>query len=203
MTAEGFWDRVAVRYAARPIGNVAAYEATLARVAHWLSPQMQVMEIGCGTGSTALRLAGSVAGYLGTDLSGEMIRIAEGKAEGVDNVRFTRAAAEAAGAGQRFDAVLAFNLMHLVEDRQAVLRHVRGLVPEGGLFISKTPCLGGKPWFRPLIWAMQKLGKAPGPVHFLRPGQVEAEISASGFEVVETGDYPRKLPNHFVVARAV
>lgn len=203
MTAEGFWDRIAVRYAARPIGNIKAYEATLARVAHWLSPQMQVMEIGCGTGSTALRLAGGVAGYLGTDLSGEMVRIAGEKAEGVPNVRFERAGAAEAGAGQHFDAVLAFNLLHLVEDRQTVLSHLRGLMPEGGLFVSKTPCLGGKPWFRPLIWALQKIGKAPGPVHFLRPGQVEAEIAQAGFEVVETGDYPKSLPNHFVVARAV
>ena len=54
-----------------------------------------------------------------------------------------------------------------------------------------------------MVWAMQKLGKAPGPVHFLRPGQVEAEIAAAGFEVVETGGYPKNLPNHFVVARAV
>ncbi|SMX40843.1 class I SAM-dependent methyltransferase [Maliponia aquimaris] len=203
MTQAGFWDNIAERYATRPIGNVEAYEATLARVSHWLAPQMSVMEIGCGTGSTALRLAGQVARYLGTDISAGMVRIAEGKAAGAPNVHFARAGAGDAGAGEPFDAVLAFNLLHLVEDLPAVLHEVRARLPEGGLFITKTPCLGGKPWFKPLIWALQKIGKAPGPVHFLRPAQLEAQIVAAGFEVVETGDYPKKLPNHFVVARAV
>ena len=49
----GFWDAIAERYAARPIGDEAAYEATLARVRHWLSPEMRVVELGCGTGRVA------------------------------------------------------------------------------------------------------------------------------------------------------
>lgn len=203
MTTARFWDNMADRYAAQPIDNIEAYEATLDRVRHWLRPDMSVLEIGCGTGSTALKLNGSVAQYTGTDLSGEMVRIGMEKAVGVPNVAFETAPAETAGTGQVFDAVLAFNLLHLVEDRGAVLRHVRSLLPKGGLYLSKTPCIAGKPWFRPLVWAMQLVGKAPKPVHFLRPADVQADLIAAGFEVVETGDYPKKLPNHFVVARAV
>ena len=203
MTPEAFWDGIAEKYAKQPIGNAEAYEATLDRVRHWLRPDMAVLEIGCGTGTTALKLAGNAGQILGTDVSGEMVRIANEKAAQVPNVSFDTAPAESAGAGQPFDAVLAFNLLHVVADRAAVLTHVRGLLPEGGLFISKTPCLGGKPWFRPLIWALQKVGKAPGPVHSLRPGQIEDELRAAGFEVVESGGYPKKLPNWLVVARAV
>lgn len=203
MTAAAFWDGIAEKYAKQPIGNVEAYEATLARVRHWLSPGMDVLEIGCGTGTTALKLSDGMARYLGSDISGEMVRIGTEKAAGLPHVSFEAATAEEAGAGQTFGAVLAFNLLHLVEDPAAVMAHVRRLLPEGGLFISKTPCLGGKPWFRPLIWALQKIGKAPGPVHFLRPGEIEAALKAAGFEVVETGGYPKKLPNWLVVARAV
>ncbi|MBV7394487.1 methyltransferase domain-containing protein [Mameliella sp. DP3N28-2] len=203
MTAAAFWDGIAEKYSRQPISNIEAYEATLKRVRHWLRPEMSVLEIGCGTGSTALKLADGVARYLGTDLSGEMVRIGNEKAADVDHVSFQVAAAEDAGAGQRFEAVLAFNLLHLVEDPARVMGHVRSLLPEGGLFISKTPCLGGKPWFRPLIWILQKIGKAPGPVHSLRPAQIEAALKASGFEIVETGGYPRKLPNWLVVARAI
>lgn len=203
MTPTAFWDGIAEKYAKQPIGNMEAYEATLERVRHWLRPDMAVMEIGCGTGTTALKLAGNAAHILGTDVSGEMVRIANEKAVEVPNVTFDQSPAERAGAGQRFDTVLAFNLLHLVEDPAAVLAHVRGLLPQGGLFISKTPCLGGKPWFRPLIWALQKIGKAPGPVHSLRPGQIEEALRAAGFDVVESGGYPKKLPNWLVVARAV
>jgi 2-polyprenyl-3-methyl-5-hydroxy-6-metoxy-1,4-benzoquinol methylase len=203
MTPATFWDNMADRYAARPIGDVKAYEATLERVRHWVRPEMSALEIGCGTGTTALRLADSVTRYLGTDLSGQMVRIGMEKVADLPHLSFETAPAETAGAGQSFDVVLAFNLLHLVEDRAAVLQHVRQLLPEGGLFISKTPCLAGKPWFRPLVWAMQLVGKAPKPVSFLSPAQIEADISAAGFEVVETGDYPKKLPNRLVVARAV
>ncbi|MBV2358977.1 class I SAM-dependent methyltransferase [Thalassococcus sp. CAU 1522] len=201
-TKAAFWDKIAEGYAKRPVGDAQAYEQTLNRVRHWLAPDMAVLELGCGTGTTALRLADTGADILGTDLSGEMIRIAEGKAavQGDANVRF--AVAEAGAAQGAFDAVMAFNLLHLVEDLPGTLTHVRARLPEGGLFISKTPCLGGKPWFRPLIGLLRLVGKAPF-VAFLRPAELRRAIEAAGFEVVETGDYPPKLPSHFVVARAV
>ena len=41
----------------------------------------------------------------------------------------------------------------------ATLAMVHELLPEGGLFISKSPCIGGKWYFRPLIRAMQLVGK--------------------------------------------
>ena len=48
-----FWDRIAPKYAADPIADLAGYEATLQRVQGLLSTQHDVLEIGCGTGSTA------------------------------------------------------------------------------------------------------------------------------------------------------
>ena len=52
-----FWDRIAKRYAARIIKDPAAYEAMLADAAGRLRPTDRVLEIGCGTGSIAIRLA--------------------------------------------------------------------------------------------------------------------------------------------------
>jgi ubiquinone/menaquinone biosynthesis C-methylase UbiE len=54
-----FWDRIARKYAADPIADMAGYEATLQRVQGLLSTEQDVLEIGCGTGTTALRLAPS------------------------------------------------------------------------------------------------------------------------------------------------
>ena len=65
-----FWDKIAERYAARPIDNPDAYEATLERVRHWLHPDWHVLELGCGTGTTALKLAGSAAQITATDAEG-------------------------------------------------------------------------------------------------------------------------------------
>jgi len=70
-----FWNRIAARYAARPLKNVPAYEATLADVASRLKGTDIVLEIGCGTGGTAIRLAPGVAQWTATDFSAEMVKI--------------------------------------------------------------------------------------------------------------------------------
>ena len=203
VASTAFWDRVADRYAARKIGNEAAYEATLARVRHWLRPDWTVLEVGCGTGATALRLADAAGSILGTDGSAEMIRIARARAADVPTVAFEQAEVTDAGAGRRFDAVMGFNILHLLDDLPAALRHLRGCLSEGGLLITKTPCLGAKLWLRPVVWGLQRLGKAPPALRYMRPAELQERIRAAGFEILETGDYPKSLPSHFVVARAV
>ena len=195
----GFWDRTAERYAARPMSDTASYEAMLERVRHWLRPEMQVLELGCGTGSTAERLAGDVSQFTASDFSAEMIRIAERRREAA-NLRFLCADAGEALDGGRYDAVMAFNLLHLLDDLEGCLSQVQAALGEGDLFLSKTPCVAGKWYLWPAVRVLQALGKVP-PVRFLRPAQLETAIREAGFDILETGGYPAKLPNHFVVAR--
>ena len=139
-----FWDRVARKYAKHPIKDLAGYERTIARTRELLGKDDSVLEIGCGTGTSALLLAPAVHRILATDVSGEMIAIAREKvaAQAITNVELAVAAAtEPPAAGGPFDAVLAFNVLHLVTDCPATLQHVHRLLKPGGLFISKTPCL--------------------------------------------------------------
>ncbi|MEZ5716883.1 MAG: class I SAM-dependent methyltransferase, partial [Paracoccaceae bacterium] len=117
MTDAKFWDGVAEKYAKSPIGDMDAYEATLTRVRSYLRPTDAVLEIGCGTGTTALKLAPFAGRYLASDISTAMIGIGRDKAaaEGVRNLGFATAPAETPPEGS-FDAVLSFNLLHLVDD---------------------------------------------------------------------------------------
>lgn len=201
-----FWDGVARRYAKKPIQDMATYEAMLDRTRHYLNADMRVLEIGCGTGTTALKLAGDVAHMTGSDVSGEMIAIAKEKTliEDVTNADFVQAGVGAPGVrGAPFDAVLAFNLLHLIEDLPAALKHVHGLLKLDGVFISKTTCLKGESLLYPvMIPVMQWLGKAPY-VRFLTRPELEAMIGEAGFELVEAFDYPTKPPGRFVVAKRV
>lgn len=203
MTDAAFWDRIAPRYARQPISNMDAYEATLARVKTYLSDRQSVLELGCGTGSTALILAPFAKEYEGTDISGGMIDIALEKAwsASIPNVSFRRAGIDPAEhRGKTPDTVLAFNLLHLVPDAEATLAMVHDLLPEGGLFISKTPCIGARWYYRPLVRAMQFVGKAPF-VRFLKVSELDHMMVAAGFEIVETGLYPPATPSRFLVAR--
>jgi len=200
-----FWDKVADRYAAMPIGNQEAYEQTLERVAHHLTPGDHVVEIGCGTATTALRLAPKVTRMLATDASAEMVRIGREKAQaqGEDNIEIVQARIDdpRLATGQH-DVVMAFSLLHLVEDLDQTLSDVAAMLKPGGLFISKTPCLKEMWYLRPVLPVLRMLGKAPGGVAFCSPEALEAAIRRVGFEIVESGDYPAKTPpRRFIVAR--
>jgi ubiquinone/menaquinone biosynthesis C-methylase UbiE len=201
-----FWDRGARKYAADPIADIAGYERTLERTRHYLKGDEAAFEFGCGTGTTALRLAPSVGRIVATDLSGEMIAIAreKAKAEGCSNATFEVARPEAAPwANESFDVAFGFNVLHLVAEREAALRGVHRLLRPGGVFISKTPCLKEmNPLIRIAVPLMQLIGKAPH-VAFLSAEDLEHEIAAAGFEIIEIARHASrgKDVRPFVVAR--
>ncbi|MGO4843285.1 methyltransferase domain-containing protein, partial [Rhizobiaceae sp. 2RAB30] len=75
-----FWDSTARKYAAGPIADMAGYERTLERTRHYLRGDETAFEFGCGTGTTALKLAPFLRRIVATDLSGGMIAIARERA---------------------------------------------------------------------------------------------------------------------------
>ena len=200
-----FWDRAARKYAASPIADMAGYERTIERTRQLLKPSDVVLEFGCGTGTTALKLAPSVARLVASDVSSEMIAIAREKAqaEGCANVEFVCATLDAAPWPEAwFDVVLGFNVLHLVETDVALAR-LRRLLKPGGLFISKTPCLGDmNPLIRLVVPAMQMIGQAPYVAVF-SAAELERKIAAAGFEVVERERHASKGKDArpFIVAR--
>jgi ubiquinone/menaquinone biosynthesis C-methylase UbiE len=201
-----FWDRAARKYAAGAIADMDGYERTLERARAHLGSGDAVFEFGCGTGTTALKLAPVVGLVAATDISGEMIAIARGKAEaeGCANVEFAVAAADAGDwPDGAFDAVLAFNLLHLLPERAAAISAARRLLKPGGLFISKTPCLKEMSLvIRMAVPVMRLAGKAPYVSHF-DAETLENGIAAAGFEIIERGRHASKGkdPRLFLVAR--
>lgn len=199
-----FWDRMADRYSAKPVKDTESYETTLACTRRHLSRSHEVLEVGCGTGTTALLLAPGVKRILASDVSSRMIEIARSKAlaEGVNNVRFEQGTLfdEALEAGS-FDVVIGFNLLHLLEDLPHAVRRAHELLKPGGSFISKTACLAeqGLRW-RVLAVVMTALPFLPS-VNCLGVAELEGLITRTGFEIVETGSYPASPPSRFVVAR--
>lgn len=191
-----FWDKTSRKYAKAAISDLAGYERTLDRTRTLLRPDARVLELGCGTGTTALRLATAVTSYLATDVSPAMTAIAEEKraADPVRGLAFRAATAEAlAGEPVQYDAVLGFNYLHLVRDLPGTLRSIHGLLKPGGLFISKTPCLGNMNALIRLVLlpVMRVIGKAPH-VGVFEAGDLDREIRAAGFEIVATEDHSTK-----------
>jgi ubiquinone/menaquinone biosynthesis C-methylase UbiE len=181
-----FWNLTAPKYAADPIADLPGYERTIERVRGLLGPKDSVLELGCGTGSTALLLAGGTESYLASDFSAEMIAIAEAKLaqQPVSQLTFRVANAETlAVEGARYDAVLGFNYLHLVDDLPGTLAAIRDLLAPGGVFISKTACLSDmNPLIRLAIPVMQFFGKAPH-VNVFSATALRDAMQSAGFAV--------------------
>ncbi len=202
-TAE-FWDRVAPGYSEQPISDAESYARKLAATQALMRPNMEVLELGCGTGSTALEHAPHVAHIEATDVSAAMIAIGRQKAKsaGIDNVSFRQSSVEEFENNDSYDMVLALNLLHLLPDREAALAKIHGLLKPGGLFISSTVCLADRMWFlRPVIPVMQWIGRAPY-VSFVGAKDMLREVAAAGFEEQEHWTHGR-ANSLFLIARKV
>ncbi len=199
-----FWNRIAEKYARDKIADIDSYEATLDRVRSHLAETDRVVELGCGTGTTALRLADAVADYLATDISSEMCRIGAEKASDCPNLRFAVGTAETDALVEpgSVDAVLSFNHLHLVPDAKQTLIAAARMLKPGGLLIAKTACLN-ETWkmraMKPVIGLMTLFGKAPKTVRFFDVQTHDQMVIDAGFDIIETGFYA--YPRRFVVAK--
>ena len=187
-----FWNGMSRKYAASPVSDVPAYERTLERTRTHLRPGDTVLEFGCGTGTTAVSLAPSVARYVATDLAPAMLEIGRERAAEakVGNISFEAGTpADDHWAEGGFDAVIAFNVLHLIKDRKGALAGVHRMLKPGGLFISKTPCVSDMgvvlgTVVRAAVPVMQMVGRAPS-VFFFSTKTLEPEIEAAGFKFIE------------------
>lgn len=199
--ATRFWNRIADKYAKQPVANEDAYRHKLALTQKYLTPEMDLLEFGCGTGSTALEHAPHVRSVLATDIAPRMIEIAREKAAKaeVSNVRFeatTLEGVEAAPAS--FDMVLGLNILHLLDDWPQHIRKAHDLLKPGGLLVTSTACLADTHgWLRFVIPILRLTGFAP-PVVFFTAKRFKDEMAACGFEIIE--EY-RPKSSLFLIAR--
>lgn len=199
------WDKMAEKYSRQPIANQKAYEIKLDLTREYFTPDSEVFEFGCGTGSTALLHAPYVKHIDATDVSGEMIRIAREKrdAQGIDNVHFAVADMDDdAFEPERYDAILGMNILHLVDDRNAVMGKVLKALKPGGYFISSTMCLREKLPFmlmEPLFPVMHAIGKWPRVSRF-SVKRLRGDIETIGFKTVHEWQ-PGKGPVLFHVGQ--
>lgn len=198
-----FWNRIANKYAASPIADEAAYQHKLEKTRTYFTPDSHVLELGCGTGSTALLHAPHVKEIRATDISPAMIDIARAKAAeaGIENVHFEVSSLEDLDCeGESQDVVLTLSLLHLLEDRHAALEEIRHWLKPGGVFVSSTACVGDKLWF---MWPFLKVARLFGAVpmvKFFGRTRLVRDIEAAGFQI-EYDWRPDKAVAVFIIAR--
>jgi 2-polyprenyl-3-methyl-5-hydroxy-6-metoxy-1,4-benzoquinol methylase len=198
-----FWDWIANRYARQPVADEASYRKKLEITRTCLRDDMDVLEIGCGTGSTAIAHAPYVRHVHAIDGSVKMIEIARAKAASADvsNVDFIRQEIDDLAAPDgTYDAILALSILHLLEDWRAVIARLHAMLKPGGVLVTSTLCAGDEmPWIRFIAPVGRFLGLLP-LISVFTHDQLKAALTDAGF-AIEHDWKPGKGKAVFILGR--
>jgi len=134
-----------------------------------LKPGINVLELGCGTGSFTRELARSGANVVAIDVSSELLEIAKANSS-APNVRYEiRNAYELSYPNATFDSVVGSSVLHHLEVEDALREIYRVLKPGGTIYFTEPNMLNPQIAIQKNIpWIKQKLGDSPDETAFFR-----------------------------------
>ena len=135
-----FWDQVSGFYDfAETIYNGKVYRGLGRRIAEEIEPDDVVLECACGTGAISKHIAPECRQLIATDFSVGMLRQAAKKCRKYTNVKFGRAdMTHLKCRDNRFDKVIAGNVIHLLKDPYAAVKELERVCKPGGRIIIPT-----------------------------------------------------------------
>jgi 2-polyprenyl-3-methyl-5-hydroxy-6-metoxy-1,4-benzoquinol methylase len=204
--SERFWDSRSDEYDRNEAKYKQTYHKIVENTKTHLDTNEIVLDYACGTGVITNEIAGHVKEIHGVDISSKMIDVATRRAgeRKLDNVHYAQSTIfDERYEKESFDVVLAFSILHLLEDTHKIVQRLSELLKPGGLFISATPCLGEKKSFLSILFfLMSKTGITPY-MRFLRFSDLEGLVANGNFEIVETENLHQTPPNYFIVAKKI
>ena len=135
-----FWDRVAFLYDIFAYGiNRKANKLMCSAVESWIEPSDTVLECACGTGLLSYVIADKCARLTATDFSANMLKRAERKCRKLSNIELRKGnILSIEYPDESFDAVVAANVIHLLEDPYKALSELIRVCRKGGRIIIPT-----------------------------------------------------------------
>ena len=135
-----FWDRAAGVYDLfANVWNKKTHGALCAYVEAQISPADEVLECACGTGLLTEGIAAKCKRLVATDFSEKMLEKAEKKCGKFGNVTFKREnILQIDEPDGRFDAVVAANVIHLLDEPLRALAELDRVCKPGGRLIIPT-----------------------------------------------------------------
>lgn len=135
-----FWDKISGFYDFfETVYNGKVYRQLGERAAKEIDQDDVVLECACGTGAISKCIAPKCRELIATDLSKKMLWQASKNCRKYGNVKIRRAdMTKLKCRDGRFDKVVAGNVLHLLEDPQAVLKELERVCKKGGKIIIPT-----------------------------------------------------------------
>ena len=163
-----------------------------------VQPGERVLDIGCGSGATSLRMASAVlpgGAVTGVDISPQLLHVAHARAAQTDlPVSFIEADAGAAQFDQKFDAAFSRFGVMFFEQPSAAFANIRKQMRDGGriTFICWRP-IAENGWAMVPLEAIKPMFEtpwtppntdAPGPFAFSDPAKVERILAEAGWRSI-------------------
>ena len=135
-----FWDKISPLYDLfEQVYNGKVYRGTGEKVAEFIEPTDTVLECACGTGAISVSIAPKCRRLIATDFAAGMLRQAARKCRKFENVVFRKADITALKCkDNRFDKVVAGNVIHLLPNPELALHELERVVKPGGRIIIPT-----------------------------------------------------------------
>ncbi len=169
----------------------------------FLGQDNKLLDFGCGSGAITNKLSKAVESIDAIDISSGMLEFAEKQAEinAIANINYIQASIfDERFKDGKYDAIVAFNVLHYIEDMPRLIERINRLLKPNGVFISSTACLKEKRSFIGyLVFFLAKIGMMP-KIFFYKKNELETLITTSNFKMMKS-DKISKLPEYFIVTR--
>jgi ubiquinone/menaquinone biosynthesis C-methylase UbiE len=206
--SEFFWNIIAKKYSKQSIADEAAYQYKLKKTQEHFNEDSRVLEFGCGTGSTALIHAPLVKEVVAMDYSQNMIDIANAKAKkaSVENVQFIKSTLMEfvsldENQSEKFDVVLALNILHLLKDYKDHLKVSFDLLNPGGIFVASTACMGDGGFMMNTILPFFSALRILPCIKVLTTKEFEKSLKDAGFDILEHSTPGKDKNAWFTIAK--
>ena len=199
--SEKFFDKVSSK--SKPEPNQTASKAIELSKEH-LEKDNYAFDFGCGSGAITNELAKVVRVIDAIDISSGMLEFAKKEAEksSIVNINYVQASIfDDRFNGKEYDVILAFNVLHYIEDMPRLIERINGLLKPNGVFISSTACLKEKRSFIGYIVMLLAKIRVMPKIYFYKKNELETLITNGKFDLVKS-EKISKLHEYFIVARA-
>lgn len=200
--SEKFFDRVSGK--SKPEPNKTASKV-IESSKEFLEKDKYVLDFGCGSGAITNKLAEEVKAIEAIDISSGMLGFAQNQADenAITNINYRQVSIfDESFKNETFDVILAFNVLHYIEDMPSLIERINSLLKPNGVFISSTACMKEKrSLIRFVVSLLSKIGIVPKMISYKKV-ELETLIESGNFELIKS-ERVSKLPEYYIVMKKI
>lgn len=199
---EKFWDRISAKYDGIEQSDI-AYNIFIEKAKRYLKAEDTILDFGCGTGLICNEISESVSFIHAIDISSKMIEISKNKASlrKIRNIDFAQTTLfDEKLKENSFDAVIAFNIFHLLKEPDKYFQRINQLLKPDGLILSSTPCMSEAPVLNYVLKFFSLIRLTP-KLNSFTSIELEQFFLNSSFKILEMNPIKLNSPQYLCIAQ--